>query len=75
VAAGGDADFMQRAKERLEELVEGADILVLATHDMAVVREWCTRAIRLEGGRIVADGPVAEVVDGMARGAPVAAEG
>jgi len=71
----GDADFMQRAKERLEELVEGADILVLASHNMDVVREWCTRAIRLEGGRIVADGPVAEVVDGMARGAPVAAEG
>ena len=71
----GDADFMQRAKERLAELVEGADILVLATHNMAVVREWCTRAIRLEGGRIVADGPVAEVVDGMALGAPVPAEG
>jgi homopolymeric O-antigen transport system ATP-binding protein len=71
----GDADFMQRARERLVELVQGADILVLATHDMAVVREWCTRAIRLEGGRIVADGPVAEVVDGMTRGAPVAAEG
>ncbi|GAA0576166.1 ABC transporter ATP-binding protein [Craurococcus roseus] len=71
----GDADFMQRAKERLVELVQGADILVLATHDLAVVREWCTRAIRLEGGRIVADGPVAEVVDGMARGAPVPAEG
>jgi lipopolysaccharide transport system ATP-binding protein len=71
----GDADFMQRAKERLVELVEGADILVLATHDMGVVREWCTRAIRLEGGRIVADGPVAEVVEGMARGAPVVAEG
>ena len=71
----GDADFMQRAKERLVELVQGADILVLATHDMDVVREWCTRAIRLEGGRIVADGPVAEVVDGMARGAPVPAEG
>ena len=71
----GDAEFMQRAKDRLVRIVEGADILVLATHDMAVVREWCTRAIRLEGGHIVADGPVAEVVDGMAPGAAVAAQG
>jgi lipopolysaccharide transport system ATP-binding protein len=58
----GDADFIARATERLEKLVVGADILVLATHDMHIVRRWCTRAIRLAGGRIVADGPVAEVV-------------
>jgi lipopolysaccharide transport system ATP-binding protein len=58
----GDADFMARAQERLGRLVADADILVLATHDMGIVRQWCTRAIRLEAGRIVADGPVAEVV-------------
>jgi lipopolysaccharide transport system ATP-binding protein len=58
----GDADFMERANERLAQLVAGADILVLATHDMDIVRQWCTRAIRLSGGRIVADGPVAEIV-------------
>jgi lipopolysaccharide transport system ATP-binding protein len=58
----GDADFIARATERLETLVTGAEILVLATHDMNIVRKWCTRAIRLEGGRIVADGPVDEVV-------------
>jgi lipopolysaccharide transport system ATP-binding protein len=58
----GDADFMARASERLEQLVVGADILVLATHDMGIVRKWCTRAIRLNGGRIEADGPVEAVI-------------
>ena len=58
----GDADFMARARERLEALVQGADILVLATHDMGIVRQWCTRAIRLGGGRIEADGPVEEIL-------------
>jgi lipopolysaccharide transport system ATP-binding protein len=58
----GDADFMVKATERLEQLVTGADILVLATHDMAIVRQWCTRAIRLKGGRIEADGPVDEIL-------------
>ena len=61
----GDADFMARASERLEHLVVGADILVLATHNTAVAREWCNRAIRLEAGRIVADGPVDEVLGAM----------
>jgi lipopolysaccharide transport system ATP-binding protein len=58
----GDADFMARAEERLEQLVVGADILVLATHDMSIARRWCNRAIRLGGGRIEADGPVEEII-------------
>ena len=58
----GDADFIQRATQRLEKLVTNADILVIATHDMTIVRTWCTRAIRLEGGRVVADGPVADII-------------
>lgn len=58
----GDADFIQRATERLEQLVTGAEILVLATHDLGIVRKWCNRVMRMEGGRIVADGPVADVI-------------
>jgi lipopolysaccharide transport system ATP-binding protein len=60
----GDADFMVRATRRLEQLVVGADILVIATHDMAIVRKWCTRVIRLASGRIEADGTV-EMLDGV----------
>lgn len=58
----GDAEFMQKAEERLARLVTDAEILLIATHDMKIVRKWCTRAIRLEGGRIAADGTVDEVL-------------
>jgi lipopolysaccharide transport system ATP-binding protein len=58
----GDADFMARASQRLERLVVDADILVLATHDMGIVRRWCTRVIRLGSGHIEADGTVEEVL-------------
>jgi lipopolysaccharide transport system ATP-binding protein len=59
----GDAGFMAKAREKLARLVSDAEILVLATHDMAIVREWCTRAIRLDAGRIIADGPVDQVLE------------
>ncbi|MBX9751306.1 MAG: ABC transporter ATP-binding protein [Roseococcus sp.] len=58
----GDTDFMERAEERLAQLVTDAEILVLATHDVHIIRKWCNRVIRLEGGRIVADGPVEEML-------------
>lgn len=68
----GDADFMRKAEARLTRLVEGADILVIATHDMGVVRRWCSRVIRLESGRIVADGTVDEVLGPVEAAEPVA---
>jgi len=59
--SAGDAEFQLRVQERLLRLVTGADIMVIATHNLEIARAWCTRAIRLEGGRIVADGPVQAV--------------
>lgn len=60
--ANGDAEFRQQARERLERLVTNTEILVIATHIMERARNWCSRTTRLDSGRIVADGPVAEVV-------------
>ena len=60
--SAGDADFMRKAEERLAALVDKAEIMVIATHDFNVVRRWCNRAIRLEAGRITADGTVDEIL-------------
>jgi lipopolysaccharide transport system ATP-binding protein len=59
----GDATFMEKARMRLEEMVRGADILVLSSHSIGIVRNWCTRVLWLDQGQIVADGPAEEVLD------------
>ena len=59
----GDASFLDKARNRLEEMVRGADILVLSTHALEIVRTWCTRVMWLDQGHIVADGPADEVLD------------
>jgi lipopolysaccharide transport system ATP-binding protein len=58
----GDAAFMDKARLRLEEMVRGADILVLSSHQTAIIRSWCTRVLWLDQGQVVADGPAAEVL-------------
>lgn len=58
----GDAAFMERARHRLEEMVRSAEILVLSSHQTQVVREWCTRVLWLDQGRIIADGPADSVL-------------
>lgn len=59
----GDAEFMERARHRLEAMVRSADILVLSTHDLEIVRTWCSRVLWLDQGRIRADGPPDLVID------------
>ena len=58
----GDANFLDKARARLEDLVRGAEILVLSTHLPDVVRDWCTRVIWLDQGRVRADGPADAVL-------------
>ena len=49
----GDADFAERARERIEQVMENSHILALASHDPAVLRRYCNKAILLKGGEIV----------------------
>jgi len=63
VVAAGDAAFMRKAKRRIESLVERVKILVLASHNDDVLREYCTRGLCLVGGRLVFDGPLDDCLD------------
>ena len=75
VISAGDHHFMAKARRRMADLITGARILVLVSHDLAAVRELCTRAVWLERGQIVADGSPQEVVERYVRHADGGAEG
>ena len=56
--AVGDADFSQRAEDRLHDRLARTSILVIATHSDELVHKVCNRRIELRQGRVVADEPV-----------------
>jgi ABC-type polysaccharide/polyol phosphate transport system ATPase subunit len=62
VLSTGDAAFREKSKQRVGELVHEAKAIVLVTHDMNWVVEYCTRAMLIETGHIVAEGTPADVV-------------
>jgi len=53
-----DAQFTARAKERLNEFMLRAGILVLASHSDAMLEEFCDQALVLDRGRVTFLGPV-----------------
>jgi ABC-type polysaccharide/polyol phosphate transport system ATPase subunit len=59
----GDARFAARAAKQVEALIERSSIVVLASQSESLIRKICNRAILLDHGRIVADGPADEVLE------------
>jgi ABC-2 type transport system ATP-binding protein/lipopolysaccharide transport system ATP-binding protein len=60
--SAGDAAFVEKAKQRMNDLVDQSRILIFATHYDWLLTGTCNRAICLEDGQIVADGPVADTL-------------
>jgi ABC-type polysaccharide/polyol phosphate transport system ATPase subunit len=63
VLATGDANFRAKSKARVLEIVSAAKAVVLVTHDMNWVTEYCNRAILIERGELIMEGQPADVVE------------
>jgi len=63
VLSTGDQVFRAKSQARVMELVRAAKGIVLVTHDMNWVTEFCNRAMLLEKGHVVAEGDPAEIVE------------
>ena len=54
----GDADFCDRAEERMEQFMESAATLFLASHSEELLKQFCDRGIVFSHGSIAYDGPL-----------------
>jgi cobalt/nickel transport system ATP-binding protein len=61
------ANLDNRSRRRLIEILDGrAEAMLLATHDLALVRRLCGRTVLMDEGRIVADRPTPDLLDDAA---------
>jgi len=60
----GDAGFLARAEERLKTFLDKAGILLIASHSSAILQRWCNKGMQLESGKLVAYGPLDDVIAG-----------
>jgi ABC-type polysaccharide/polyol phosphate transport system ATPase subunit len=58
VLGAGDAAFQEKARQRMTEFIARASIFVLASHAPDLMKQFCTRLIKLEHGKIVSDEPI-----------------
>ena len=61
--SAGDLEFTEKAAQKMQQLVSQARLVMVVTHNTGFVESHCTRALWIEGGRVSAVGPPAEVVE------------
>lgn len=54
----GDANFREKAMERLQSRVEGSKIVVLASHQAGLLRDVCNKGMVLDHGRLLYVGDI-----------------
>lgn len=62
VLAVGDAEFQQKCFDHIQKLRHKGVTIVIVSHDLVSVERFTDRAVMMERGRIVADGPPLEIV-------------
>jgi lipopolysaccharide transport system ATP-binding protein len=62
VLAVGDLSFQMKCLKRVEGLTAEGRTVLFVSHSLDAVSRLCERALWLDGGRIVCDGPTGEVV-------------
>lgn len=58
----GDAAFVEKARRRMTDRVEGSKIVMLASHNFPLLRRVCTKGIVLESGQLVFQGEVEDAI-------------
>jgi len=63
VLSVGDVKFRKKSEKRIKEMFNKGITVLFVSHNLPQVRSLCTRAIWLENGHVVEDGPVETVTE------------
>lgn len=62
VLAVGDADFQKKCLRKIEDVGKRGETVLFVSHNVQAVLKLCSRAILLDHGKVIQDGPVKDVV-------------
>jgi ABC-type polysaccharide/polyol phosphate transport system ATPase subunit len=58
----GDVIFLDRAKERINQLLERSNLVVIVSHDLISLSKMCTRGIWMHEGQVRVDASISEAL-------------
>lgn len=61
--AGGDIDFKNKAKSKIEELVRRGSTVLLVSHQLNDIEKYCQRVLWIDKGAIRGDGETSDIIN------------
>lgn len=61
--AGADADFEEKAAEKMEEMIRGGAAVIMASHNLELIKRYCNKAMWLDNGAVIKMGAPDKVVE------------
>jgi lipopolysaccharide transport system ATP-binding protein len=62
VLAVGDANFQRKCLDKMQDVGQEGRTVLLVSHNMSAITRMCSRAVLINEGKVVRDGPSTEVV-------------
>jgi ABC-type polysaccharide/polyol phosphate transport system ATPase subunit len=62
ILAVGDASFREKCYERLRSFRDRGKTIVLVSHDVNMLKQFCDRVLLINKGELIQDGPADEVI-------------
>lgn len=66
--AVGDEDFRRKTAEKIKELVRNKVAVVLVSHELRMIEEYCDRVLWMDRGRIIKDGSAKDILKEYTKG-------
>lgn len=63
----GDANFQEKSRKRMMEMMSGGTTVLFVSHNLEQIREMCTKVVWLEHGTVQMMGDTKEVCDAYAK--------
>lgn len=63
VLSVGDTRFQIKCMDKMKQLIEGGTTVLFVSHDTYAIRRFCTRAVWINKGEVMADGDVNLIAD------------
>jgi ABC-type polysaccharide/polyol phosphate transport system ATPase subunit len=66
----GDAEFVLRARDRLNKLIDHSHIVIVVSHQLDLIQRMCNRVIWIDRGQVAADGAPDQVIAAYQQSVP-----
>ncbi|MBP2027139.1 lipopolysaccharide transport system ATP-binding protein [Acetoanaerobium pronyense] len=63
IFAGGDINFIDKARKRMDDIITESNIVIMVSHSLDLITKICDRVVVLEKGSVIYDGLPSEAIE------------